>query len=90
MFPNQIIFNLNVGLSMYKYCNRNIGAICAICPRFLTTDLCDASVGSLQTRFNALRRFVGKLDRRLQKSDGELRMNLSCYPQTELLINILS
>lgn len=73
---------------MYKYCNQNIGAICAAC--FLTTDLCDASVGSLQTRFNALRRFVGKLDRRLQKSDGELRMNLSCYPQTELLINILS
>ena len=53
-------------------------------------DLRDASVCPLETSFDSLRGFIGKLDGGLEKSNGEFRMYFSCDPQTELLVDILS
>ena len=51
-------------------------------------DLSNPDVGSLKSCFDSLRRFVGKLDGGLKHGDGELGMNLGCYPQTELVVHI--
>lgn len=53
------------------------------------SNLCDSSVCSLQTSLDALRWFISKLDRGLEKSDREFRMNFCRDPETELFVDIL-
>lgn len=44
-------------------------------------------IGPLQTWFHALRRLGSELNRRLEKIDGKLWMNLGCNPASERIVN---
>ena len=64
----------------------NVHLICAIMSKAYQLILCDETVGSLKPRLYSLGRFSGKLDRRLQQIDGELRVGFRSDPTTEIIM----
>ena len=52
--------------------------------------LCDTTIGTFESGFDTHGRFIGELDGCLQQVDWELGMGLSCQPQTESVMDILS
>lgn len=53
------------------------------------TILALTTVCSLQSSSEPLWWFIGKLNRHLKKSDGELFVNVSCHPQSKAFMNSL-